>query len=597
MNTLEEIKSKLDVVEVLSEYLALKPAGGNWRALCPFHHEKTPSFMISPEKQIWHCFGCQKGGDIFTFVMEMEGLTFGEALKQLAHKAGVTLKKEDYRESSKRNNLIDVLSAAKEYYQRQMFKNEVIKNYLKSRGLDEKTVREWQIGYSPDSFDDLLINLRQKGYSDEDIFLSGLSQKKEGSTRYYNRFRDRIMFPINDISGLTVGFTARVNPRSSRPEMEKMGKYINSPQTAVYDKSRILFGLDKARQAIKSQDLAIVVEGQMDVISCQARGFKNTVASSGTALTYNQVKLLKRYSNNLALAFDADQAGQIAADRGIVEALAQEMNVKVIIIPQGKDPDECVRQDPELWQQAVLEAQPVLEYYFNKITSGVDLSDVSQKRIVVPKMLDLIAKVKNSIEADHWLKKLAAKTNTEEAVLRENLANIRKNIKEVKPRFDPVYQPILELSRDQKMAELLLSLLLKEPQFLEYTVNNLLPDYLPTASLRQFYNQLIIYYNTNQSLDYQGLRANFLNQAEALIDLLDTLSLLADKDFATAEALTIKAEIIKLVVGLKHEYYKKEMNQLEADLAQAETEVDQEKARQLLEKLKELSGKIKDLNF
>jgi len=227
----------------------------------------------------------------------------------------------------------------------------------------------------------------------------------------------------------------------------------------------------------------------------------------------------------------------------------------------------------------------------------VDLSDVSQKRIVVPKMLDLIVKVKNSIEADHWLKKLAAKTNTEESVLRENLANVRKNIKEVKPRFEVTYQPVLELSRDQKMAELLLSLLLKEPQFLEYTVNNLPPDYLPTESLRQFYNQLIIYYNTKQSLDYQGLRANFLDQAENLIDLLDTLSLLADKDFATAEALTIKAEIIKLVVGLKHEYYKKEMNKLEAELDQAEGEVDQEKAKQLLDKLQELSLKIKELNF
>ncbi|HNX10887.1 MAG TPA: DNA primase, partial [bacterium] len=339
MNPLEEIKSKLDITEVLGEYINLRPAGSNLRALCPFHHEKTPSFMVSPEKQIWHCFGCQKGGDIFGFVMEMEGLNFVEALKQLAHKAGVTLQKNDWEDSSKRNKLIDVLSAAKEFYQRQMLGNNNIKNYLKGRGLDEKSVKEWQVGYSPNSFDDLINHLKKKGYSDEDIFLSGLSQKKEGAGRYFNRFRDRIMFPINDAAGLTVGFTARVNPQTVNPEMEKMGKYINTPQTAVYDKSRVLFGLDKARREIKDQDLAIVVEGQMDAITSQSRGFKNTVASSGTALTFGQVKLLKRYTNNLALAFDADAAGQIAADRGIVEALAQEMNVKIIIIPQGKDPD------------------------------------------------------------------------------------------------------------------------------------------------------------------------------------------------------------------------------------------------------------------
>ncbi len=597
MNPLEEIKSKLDITEVLGEYISLKPAGSNLRALCPFHHEKTPSFMVSPEKQIWHCFGCQKGGDIFGFVMEMEGLSFSEALKQLAHKAGVVLRRDDFSDSSKRNKSLDILATAKEYYQRQMLLNGPIKDYLKSRGLNEKTVREWQIGYSPNSFDDLLNFLKKKGYSDEEIFLAGLSQKKEGSGRYYNRFRDRIMFPINDPSGLTIGFTARINPQGANAEMEKMGKYINSPQTSVYDKSRALFGLDKAKRAIKDQDLAIVVEGQMDAITAQSRGFQNTVASSGTALTFSQVKLLKRYSQNLALAFDADSAGQIAADRGIAEALAQEMNVLVIVIPEGKDPDECLRQHPEKWSLAVEQAKPVLEYYFEKITHGVNLQEISQKKIIIPKMLAMISKVKNNIEADHWLKKLSAQTNYDETVLREDLANIRKNIKENKPETIETDERFAQKSRAEKMAELLLSLVLKKPEFLDYVVNNFLPECLSNELLRQFYNTLIIYYNTNQSLDYAGLRSELSSRALDQAELLDTLSLLADKDFAEADALTIKAEIIKLVVGLKHDYYKTRMSQIESDLDQVEAENDQATAAKLMEELRELSAKIKELNL
>ncbi|MFA4942903.1 MAG: CHC2 zinc finger domain-containing protein, partial [Patescibacteria group bacterium] len=217
MNPSEEIKSKLDITEVLGEYLSMKPAGSNLRAACPFHQEKTPSFMISPEKQIWHCFGCGKGGDIFGFVMEMEGLSFSEALRFLAPKAGVVLRQEDSTETSKRSRLLDILEIARDYYHLQLFKNENIKNYLKTRGLNEETVRDFKIGYSPDSWDDIINILKQKKYSAEEIFLAGVSAKKEGTAKYYNRFRDRIMFPINNVSGQTIGFSARVNPANTNP--------------------------------------------------------------------------------------------------------------------------------------------------------------------------------------------------------------------------------------------------------------------------------------------------------------------------------------------------------------------------------------------
>jgi len=593
MNQSEEIKSKLDIVEVIREYVPAKAVGANFQALCPFHNEKTPSFVISPEKQIWHCFGCGRGGDVFTFVMEKEGLGFMETLRLLAPKAGVTLKHEDPEAYSQRNRLMDILELAGKYYAHILTtapgKN--AKEYLLQRGLSEETITTWQLGYSPDAWDNLYNFLKQrpvegKKYTDEEIFLAGLIIKKEGGRGYYDRFRDRIMFPIWDVNNNIVAFTARVNP--AKEKTEKMGKYINSPQTQVYNKSRVLFALNKAKTAIRQGEAAIVVEGQMDAITCHQHGFNNVVASSGTALTTEQVMLIKRFTDNVALLFDMDDAGQLAADRGIKECLANEINLKIIILPHGKDPDECLKNNPADFSLAVTSAKPMLEYYFEKISAGLDLSQLANKQLVTKKMLAMIYLVHNRLEQDFWLKKLSEATEVKEALLRENLEKLNVGAGVVIKK-DMAPKPAVEIvSREDKLAELLLALLVKFPEFISYCSSNLELEFISDEALAQFYKNLIIHYNKSASLDYENFRAYLMELGAGGGKLLDKLVLLSEKDFYDYESNQVKAEIINIISELKKYGRSKKNQKLQQAIAQAEKEGDQEKLAVLMDELNNL---------
>ena len=599
MNQSEEIKSKLDVVEVIREYVPAKAVGANFQALCPFHNEKTPSFVISPEKQIWHCFGCGRGGDVFSFVMEKEGLGFMETLRLLAPKAGVVLKYENPETYSQRNRLLDILELAGKYYAHILTTpaGRNAKEYLLQRGLSAETITAWQLGCSLDAWDNLYQFLKQrpadgKKYTDEEIFLAGLTIKKDASagrpSGYYDRFRDRIMFPIWDVNNNIVAFTARVNP--AKEKTEKMGKYINSPQTEVYNKSRVLFALNKAKTAIRQEDAAIVVEGQMDAITCQQHGFTNVVASSGTALTTEQVMLIKRFSDNVALLFDMDDAGQLAADRGIKECLANEMNLKIIVLPSGKDPDECLKNNPEDFQQAVSGAKPMLEYYFEKISAGLDLSQLANKQLVTKKMLAMIALVHNRLEQDFWLKKLSEATEVKEALLRENLEklNATAGVVNNRDKTSPNNGIIAATSREDKLAELLLALLVKFPEFINYSGGNLEPEFIGDAALWRFYKNLIIYYNKSASLDYENFRIFLKESGESDEKLLDKLTLLSEKDFYDYEPAQVKAEIINIMAELKKYGRRKKIQKLQQALARAEKTGNKEELAALMDELNNL---------
>ena len=628
MDQAEEIKSKLDVVEVIREYIALKPAGINFRATCPFHREKSPSFVVSPEKQIWHCFGCGKGGDIFSFVMEIEGVSFSEALRNLAPKAGVTLRKENPKLTTQRNRLLDIMEIAARYYHKSLLAEksaESVRAYLDKRGMKIETIEGWEIGYSPDSWDDLLNMLRGKGYSENEIFLAGLSVKSQSGSKFYNRFRDRIMFPIFDVNGAVVALTARVRPEKEKEE--KMGKYINSPATVIYDKSRILFGLDRAKMAIKSEDLAILVEGQMDVITAHQHGFKNIIASSGTALTEEQIKLIKRYTNNIALGFDMDKAGQMAADRGIREAMRAEMNIKVVLMPAGKDPDECIKNNPEDWVEAVKTAKPIMEYYFDKIFSGLNLELVENKRKAAKEILPIIIKLGNRIEQDFWLRKLSEKIEVEENVLRETFsAQVSRDLSQHKSPEPPQPTNRPRPEQDEMLSELLLALLVKFPSLLEYTANRLQLDQIGGMINKLFYKNLIIYYNnviadnrnsgqgkavSGAKVSYNNLK-NWLNAAflenqtenggrqisaneDNQLKLLDQLVLLGDKDFYELDDSQAKAEIIKIIRYLKKHYLMRRMKEIEKTIAHYETEGEGGKAGALMGELKMLSDELREI--
>ena len=605
MNHSEEIKAKLDIVDVIGGYLNLKAVGSNFRAVCPFHNEKTPSFMVSPEKQIWHCFGCGKGGDLITFVMEMEGLDFVETLKLLAPKAGVVLDNKDFSDNSQKNKILKIMELSRKYFNFILSSEKnnsesvrKIREYLVGRGLSKEAIERWQIGYSLDSYEDLIKFLRGKGFNDNEILLAGMSFKSEKG-KYFNRFRDRIMFPINDVNGRTVAFTARINPNVK--DDKGLGKYINSPQTEIYDKSRILFGLDKAKIAVKDKDELILVEGQMDAISVYEAGFENVCAISGTALTIYQLNLIKRYTKNIVLAFDQDSAGANATDRGISEALKQGFNIKIAVLQNGKDPDEIIKNNPDDFIKILEEAPNIMDYYLIKEFENVNLNNISQKNKAVTKILGVINKLNNKVEQDFWLKELSQKAKVDEVFLREELNNVRKTSETGRNLSSKtmIKNDIItnEDTWEDKLMENILSLMLKFSNCCEYVFNNLSSDYL-SGKYQEFYNLSLIYYNKNKEIKYKSL-SDFLIKEKRLdlVELLNNIGLQSDfywsdEDFSEDSA---KKELAKGILEIKKNYFKSLIDQCYKKMVLAEKDNNTKAITEIMEDLKKYNEELKKI--
>lgn len=414
-----EIKSKLSVVDVVGETVALKRAGTVHKGLCPFHAEKTPSFIVTPERETWHCFGCGEHGDIFTFVMRRDGLEFREALERLAEKAGVELSERTAREDRRRKRLRDALEGAIAWYREvllQAHQAERARAYLAERGLSEATLEDFGIGYAPNTWEAMTKRLRSKGFTDAELTEAGLtSPSNRGGV--YDRFRGRIIIPIRDASGRAIGLGGRIMPGAEGP------KYLNSPATPLFDKSRTLYGLDRAKGAIRRSKLAVIVEGYTDVMAAHQAGFTNVVASLGTALTAGQVELATRYAEGVALAYDVDLAGETATQRGLLEELGPVVSkVRVIRIPVGKDPDELIRTDPDGWRRAVDDAQELLPYFMARSAADVDMRQAHGRSAYTRRMLDLLRRIPDRVERDSYVPQLAQLAGIDERVLREELA-------------------------------------------------------------------------------------------------------------------------------------------------------------------------------
>lgn len=416
-----EIKSKLPVLDVVGESVALKRAGSAYKGLCPFHTEKTPSFIVSPDRESWRCFGCGEGGDIFTFLMRRDGIDFREALSRLAEKAGVELSAQTAKEDRHRKRLRDALEAAISWY-REVFlqtpQAEKARAYLAERGFTAETIERFGIGYAPSSWDALTRRLTSRGFTNEELTSSGLaSPSNRGGV--VDKFRGRIIIPIRDASGRAVGLGGRIMPGAEGP------KYLNSPAGPLFDKSRTLYGLDLARTAIRKEKLTVIVEGYTDVMAAHQAGFTNVVASLGTALTRGQIELATRYADGIALAYDVDLAGEAATQRGLLEELGPDQSVskvRVVRIPAGKDPDELIRNDPDAWRKAVAEAKPVIEYFMERTAAEVDLDSITGKRELTGRALALLKRVGDPVERSLYLQRLARLVNVEERVLLEALA-------------------------------------------------------------------------------------------------------------------------------------------------------------------------------
>jgi DNA primase len=421
MSVVDDIKQRLDIVEVVGQYVQLQKAGRNFKALCPFHSERAPSFFVSPERQSWHCFGaCGTGGDIFSFVMKKENVEFGEALRLLAERAGVTLVERRPEEEAARDRLREANQTAARFYHGLLLSTEAgqgARRYLEERGLDLKTIQDFQLGCSPSGWESLCQHLRERGYGDEEMVAAGLAIEGERGLR--DLFHQRIMFPIADMRGRVVGFGGRSLPIEGQEEGQP--KYLNTPQTAIFDKGSLLYGLDKAREHIRQQGLIVIVEGYMDAIAAHQHGFANVVASMGTALTERQVRSVKRFSRDLVLALDADTAGQEATLRAVEYQDILGRDIRVIILPEGRDPDQMIRSDPEGWSVLLANAQPLLDYKFEAVSSALDLSQPRQRSQAVEELLPLVAAIGDAVVQAHYLQRLARLAQVREEVLHQML--------------------------------------------------------------------------------------------------------------------------------------------------------------------------------
>ncbi len=450
-STVEQIKERLDITEVIGTYLKLGNAGSNLKACCPFHNEKTPSFFVSPSRQTYHCFGCSKGGDIFSFIQEIEGLDFSGSLKVLADKAGVEIKRTDRAQTSEKEKLFAVLEEATRFFEQNLKVQKDVALYLKDRGLTGITAKKFRLGYALDQWNALYDSLKTKGYSEAVIEKAGLTIK--GDKGYYDRFRSRIMFPIFDSSGRVVGFSGRIFDSSGeKSDSIQQAKYVNSPETSLYNKSKILYGFDKAKVAIRRSGSCVLVEGQMDILMSHQAGFENTVAVSGTAITSEHLNLIKRLSDNLIIAFDPDDAGMSASKRGVDIALSLGFDVRVALLPSGLDPADLILKDKDKWGNILEDAQHIIDFYLD-VLSRKDMDQRAFRVKVGEMVLPYIARLKNKINQAHFVSEVARKLGISDEPIWEELRSISKNIESDTVSNPPVTQSNSAKGTRKEMVE------------------------------------------------------------------------------------------------------------------------------------------------
>jgi DNA primase len=484
MSIIEEVKQKTDIVEIVGQYTKLTRAGKNLKGLCPFHSEKHGSFFIYPDEQRWHCFGaCNEGGDVFSFIMKQQNIAFGDALRMLAEKAGIEVpamsgQKED---KDKYDKLYQVNQAAAQYFHNILINTdygEKAKSYVLKRGLNEKSISDFQIGFSLNSRDSLKNYLLDKGFTEKELLEAGAITKAQGKESH-DVFRNRLMFPIMDIRGRCCGFGGRTFE-------ENQAKYINSPQSPIFDKSGNLYGISLAGQSIRKEDMAVLVEGYMDVIMAHQYGFSNVVASMGTAVTDRQINILKKLTKNLVLALDSDAAGEEAMLRCVEYENLIGNEIKVALMPAGSDPDDVIRNDASRWQKLVTDAIPVIDYTFDMATSKLDLSTAKDKTVAAGRLMPVIAEIEDRIRRAHYLQKLSRLVGV---AVRELETMVKKPIEYNKygdKKDKSLPAATIRPAFSQPIEEYCLTLLLQFPKLKSFK-HKLKPEYFENSENREIF--------------------------------------------------------------------------------------------------------------
>src|SRR3989338_2326380 len=575
---IEEIKSKLNVLDVVGSYMKLTKTGINYRGVCPFHKEKSPSFFVNPGRQIWHCFGCGAGSSIFDFVMKIEGVEFGDALRILANKACVELKRENPQIWTERQRLYEICELACSFFEKQLEGSAMgkeAKAYLLKRGITSESIKKWRLGYSPDTWNGLTDFLISKGYKREEVVKAGLAIAKENKNDSYDRFRGRLIFPVFGLNSEVLGFGGRVFKQANEKET---AKYINTPQTMLYDKSGILYGLNNAKLAVRKQNQCVVTEGYTDVIMCHQAGFENTVASSGTALTTKHLAILKRYSENLVLAFDMDIAGDSATKRGINNAQGFGFNIKIIESygqagreagsaespvsrkEKKSDPAEIILKDPGIWKDSVDKAKGIMDYYFDSAFSHFDKSNPVGKK--------------------------------EEAIV-EELVKIKETSPAEKQEVFQTAQPMSDGSAGQRkklIEEKVVSLIFKNPNYIKIIAK---PQYdLFSSQIRNFLEMVekLVEKNIDEKLLENDLKLALtdISPDKEFNNFLAALALRGDAEFQEDG----EAEIALCLLQLKNIELKNKLNNISEEIKKAETQNDQQKVNAIIEEFNTLTKEL-----
>lgn len=578
MNEVEEIKNRLDIVDVINGYVPLKKSGRNFKALSPFHQEKNPSFMVSPEKNIWHDFSTGEGGDIFTFVMRMEGIDFVDALEMLARKAGVTLTRRASKDSSnKKAKLYQALEAAAKYYHLALSKNKSALDYLKKqRGLKPETIRKFMIGYAPNKSDALSIYLTTKGFDGPTLMQAGLAGQRD-SRSLYDWFRGRIVFPIYDSQGRIVGFSGRVLDENS-----DAAKYINSPQTSVYNKSLAIFGLAQAKEAIREVDSVIIVEGNMDVIGLANSNKNNVVAVSGTALTLDQLTVLARITKNIWLCFDADEAGLNATQKAIdlTNQLPERMSVqlKVVSLDSAKDPDELVRRDLKLWDKAAANAKYAVDYLFDLAFEKFNAKTASGKKQISNFLTPTLVRLKDEVEKDHYIKELAERLDVSYSAVRQKVSAKASSTANLVVLQDTTASQPQRASRNEVIEQNILELVLAYPP------TSAVLSELKISTISNRYRSIFDYFKKHP----QATLAKIIQNLPEVENDVKILALRGEEQFSDLSEQDLKMEAFTQVHRLIRLNLELDKKRLSRQIADAERAGDKELTQKLLAKYQQL---------
>ena len=581
-NQIEEIKQKIDIVEFIGGFITLKKAGRNFKAVCPFHQEKSPSFVISPERGIWHCFGaCGEGGDVIKFLMKWENITFIEALKELAKKTGVklTLNKISFEDKiwQKKERFIGMNLLASEFFHYILNKTDFGKkasSYLKTRLLNQSIIDKFELGYSPSSWDSLKLFLKKKKYEEEEMFENGLVIKSERGS-YYDRFRGRLMFPLKDSRGNVLGFSGRILSGGN----EKEAKYVNTPETPIYHKRECLFGINLALEEIKKQKNVYIVEGELDMITPFQHGYSNFVAVKGTALTIEQLKLLKRYTDKITLMMDADVAGVESIKRGIEEAEKFDFEIRVVTIDFAKDPDEAINKDPDKFKKSLTKPVPIYDFLIDSAQKKYPEESAFAKKKIGEEVIPVIEKITNPIVRTFYIKKIAGILEVSENTVENLISQLKIKKKQLslnKIKYNKPVEDIRELTIDKYVLSIVFQS--EDPNKIYRSVFEILkPEYFLHPSFEKISSLFFEEIEKKGKVDINHFGKKLPDELRPIFDEIFL--------FASADHNLANESLDRLINEIKKYYLKREIKKI---LSEEESPENKKQLKKISENLKEV---------